>query len=34
MNTNKLSANFYVALSLLLLLMMGLVGCGTLEVGA
>jgi len=34
MNTKKLSTKLYVAFFLLILLMTGLVGCGTLEVGA
>lgn len=34
MNTKKLSTKLYVALSLLILVMIGLVGCGTLEIGA
>jgi hypothetical protein len=34
MNAKKLSINLYLALFLLILVTMGLVGCGTLEVGA
>ena len=34
MNTQNSSTKLYVVLSLLILVMMGLVGCGTLEVGA
>ena len=34
MNTQNISTKLYVLLSLLILVMMGLVGCGTLEVGA
>ena len=34
MNTNKLSTNIYVALPLLILVMAGVVGCGSIEVGA
>ena len=34
MNTQNISTKLYVVLSLLILVMMGLVGCGTLEVGA
>ena len=34
MNTKRFSIKLYVALSLLILVMIGLVGCGTLEVGA
>ncbi|GAH51569.1 unnamed protein product, partial [marine sediment metagenome] len=34
MNTKNLAQNKYVALSLYIIVMIGLVGCGTLEVGA
>ena len=34
MNTKNLSIKMSAALSLLILVMMGLVGCGTLEIGA